>query len=256
VKRSASACGTGDAPAGPQPRPGSGPAAFWRGLRDSLALPAWVVGLSVLGIGSLAHDVGHPAGAAMLSTLLIWASPAQVILYGGLAVGAALPALAVVICLSSIRFLPMTISLLPLLRRPGQGLALQFLIAHFVAITVWTESLRRLPAMPEEERLAYYFGFSTTTIGVSALLTGLGYYLAGTVPTPVGAGLLFLTPVFFTMTLSAGARGVADWSAILLGFALAPVFTGLIGRDFDLLATGLVGGTAAYLLGRRQRRVR
>lgn len=256
MKRSASPGGTGDAPAGQEPRPASGPAAFWRGLRDSLALPAWVVGLSVLGFGSLAHDIGHPAGAAVLSTLLIWASPAQVILYGGLAVGAALPALAVVIGLSSIRFLPMTISLLPLLRRPGQGIALQLLIAHFVAITVWTESLRRLPSMPVEERLAYYFGFATTTIGVSALLTGLGYVLAGTVPVPVGAGLLFLPPVFFTMTLSAGARTVADWGAIVLGFALAPVFTGLIGRDFDLLATGIVGGTAAYLVGRRQRRVR
>ncbi len=230
--------------------------AFWRGVRDSLVLPAWVVGLSVLGIGSLAHDIGHPAGAAVLSTLLIWASPAQVILYGGLAVGTALPALAVVICLSSIRFLPMTISLLPLLRRPGQRLGLQLLVAHYVAITVWTENLRRLPAMPAEERLAYYFGFANTTIGVSALLTALGYFLAGAVPTPLGAGLLFLTPVFFTLTLSAGARNIADWSAILLGFALAPVFTGLIGPDFDLLATGLVGGTAAYLLGRRQRGVR
>jgi predicted branched-subunit amino acid permease len=227
--------------------------AFWRGVRDSLVLPAWVVGLSVLGIGSLAHDLGHPAAAAVLSTLLIWASPAQVILYGGLAAGTALPALAIVIGLSSLRFLPMTISLLPLLRRPGQGLALQLLAAHYVSITVWAENLRRLPTLPAEERLPYYFGFANATIGVSALLTGLGYYLAGTVPTPLGAGLLFLTPVFFTLTLSAGARSIADWSAIGFGFALAPLFTSLIGRDFDLLAVGLVGGTAAYLLGRRMR---
>ena len=224
--------------------------AVWNGIRDSLTLPAWVVGLSVVGIGSLAHDVGHPAGAVMLSTLLIWASPAQVILYGGLAAGTALPAIALAVCLSSIRFLPMTISVLPLLRRPGQRLPLQLLAAHYVAVTVWVESMRRLPSMPRRERLSYYFGFANATIGVSCLLTGLGYYLAGTVPGPLGAGLLFLTPLFFTISLAAGARTVTDWSAILLGFVLAPLSTAAVGRDFDLLATGLVGGTAAYLIGR------
>jgi predicted branched-subunit amino acid permease len=223
---------------------------FLQGIRDSLALPAWVVGFSVLGIGSLARDVGHPAGAAMLSTVLIWASPAQVILYGGLAAGTALPALAFAICLSSIRFVPMTMSVLPLLRRPGQGIGLQLFIAHYVAVTVWVESLRRLPSMPPEQRLSYFFGFANATIAVSSLLTLLGYYLAGIVPTALGAGLLFLTPLFFTISLAAGARSGAEWGAILLGFALAPAFTATIGRDFDLLATGLVGGTAAYLIRR------
>lgn len=225
-------------------------AAVWTGIRDALTLPAWVVGFSVLGIGSLAHDVGHPAGAVMLSTLLIWASPAQVILYGGLAAGTALPAIALAICLSSIRFLPMTISILPLLRRPGQRLPLQLLAAHYIAVTVWVESMRRLPGMPGEERVGYYFGFANATIGVSCLMTGLGYYLAGTVPGPLGAGLLFLTPLFFTISLAGSARTVTDWSAILLGFVLAPLSTAAVGRDFDLLATGLVGGTAAYLVGR------
>ncbi len=228
----------------------------FRGLRDALALPAWVVGFSVLGIGSLARDVGHPAGAAMLSTLLIWASPAQAILYGGLAAGMALPAIAVAVCLSSIRFLPMTMSVLPLLRRPGQGLLVQILAAHYVAVTVWVESLRRLPDMPREERVAYYFGFANGVIGVSAALTYLGHHLAGAVPLALGAGLLFITPLFFTISLVAGARGRGDWSAILLGFLLAPASAALIGTDFDLLVTGFVGGTLAYLVGRRGRGTR
>lgn len=221
-----------------------------QGIRDALALPAWVVGLSVLGIGGLARDVGHPAGAALLSTLLMWAGPAQVILYGGLAAGAALPAIALAVCLSSIRLLPMTMSVLPLLRRPGHSIAVQLLTAHYVAVTVWVESLRRLPSMPVEQRFPYFLGFANATLGVSSLLTFLGYYLAGALPTPFAAGLLFLTPVFFTISLSAGARSVADWSAISMGFLVTPMFTMTVGRDLDLLATGIFGGTAAYLIGR------
>jgi predicted branched-subunit amino acid permease len=226
---------------------------FLRGALDALLLPAWVVGFALVGVGSLAHDVGHPVGAAMLSTLLIWAAPAQVIFYGGLAGGSALPVIAIAVCLSSIRFLPMTMAILPLLRRPGQGIWMQFLIAHYVAVTVWVEGLRRLPQIAEPQRLPYYFGFANACILTSAMMTGVGYYLSAALALPFVAGLLFLTPVFFTLSLMAGARSRLDWSALALGAILAPAFGYLAGKDFDLLLTGLVGGTIAYLIGRRRR---
>ncbi|MGJ3265548.1 MAG: AzlC family ABC transporter permease [Salinarimonas sp.] len=225
-----------------------------RGVRDALALPAWVVGFALVGVGSLAQDVGHPLGAAMLSTLLIWAGPAQVVFYGSLAAGVALPLIAAAICLSSIRFLPMTIALMPLLRRPGQGLFAQIAIAHYIAVTVWVESLRRLPRMPAEERLPYYLGFANACLLTTTALTGVGWFLSGTLPGPLASGLLFITPIYFTLALAAGARTAVDVTAIGLGFALAPAFGYLVGRDFDLLLTGLVGGTIAYLVGRRGRR--
>jgi len=229
------------------------PRLFLRGVRDALALPAWIVGLALLGVGSLAHDVGHPIGAAVLSTLLIWAGPAQVIFYGGLASGTALPLIAVAVCLSSIRFLPMTMSMLPLLRRPNQSIAMQFLIAHYVAVTVWVEGLRRLPDLDPDQRIAYYFGFANACIIISAAMTGLGYYLSTALALPLVAGLLFLTPVFFTLSLIAGARNRLDWSALALGALLAPLFGVLVGKDFNLLLTGVIGGTVAYLIGRKRR---
>ena len=213
---------------------------LWRGARDALSLPAWVVGCSLLGIGSL-------AGAAVISTLFIWASPAQAIFFVSLAAGTSLPAVALAICLSSIRFLPMTLAILPLIRRPGQGTATQIAAAHLVAITTWVESLRRLPSMPQPERLPYFFGFALACIGVSAAATYLGYFLVGALPLPLAAALLFLPPVFFSVSLTAGARGMGDWVAVLLGFALTPILNVLLGKDFDLLAAGLFGGTAAYL---------
>src|SRR3954464_15432969 len=126
----------------------SDPLVFWRSARDALALPAWIVGFSLLGVGSLARDAGVPAGTAVLSTVLMWAAPAQVLLFAGLLAGTALPALAVAICVSSLRFLPMTMSILPLLRRPGQRWPVQAAAAHFVAVTAWVEGMGGAPGMP------------------------------------------------------------------------------------------------------------
>jgi predicted branched-subunit amino acid permease len=213
-----------------------------------------VVALSLVGVGSLAHDAGFPAGAAVLSTLLVWAAPAQVILFAGVGAGTALPALAVAIGLSSIRFLPMTMTILPLIRRPGQGVAFQALAAHYVAMTLWVEGQRRLPGIPPEDRPAYFLGFGNACIGLCCASTALGYHLVGALPLALAAAILFMTPVFFSIALVAGARGRGDWAALGLGAALAPLATWLVGRDVDLLVAGLVGGTAAYLVGRRERR--
>jgi hypothetical protein len=54
----------------------------------------------------------------------------------------------------------------------------------------------------------------------------------------------------------AGARRIEDWTAIVLGFVLAPICTVLLGKDFDLLATGMIGGTAAYASGKLRRVLR
>jgi predicted branched-subunit amino acid permease len=219
-----------------------------RGVRDALALPAWVVGLSMFAVGSLAGESGFPAGTAVVSTLLIWAGPAQVIFFAGIAAGTALPAVALAVGLSSIRLLPMTMALLPLLRHRARGTWLQILVAHYVTVTVWVEAQRKLPDIAPEERLPYYLGFANACIGVCAVTSYLGYSLVGALPLPLAAGLLFLTPVFFTLSLATGARGAADWVAIAAGFALAPLSTALVGKDFDLLLTGVAGGTAGYLL--------
>jgi predicted branched-subunit amino acid permease len=233
--------------------PPSARALALRGVLDALALPAWVVGLSLFAVGSLAGEAGFPAGGAVLSTLLVWAGPAQVIFFGGLSAGTALPAIALAVGLSSIRLLPMTMSILPLLRERAPGTALQILVAHYVAVTVWVEAARRLPALPPEERLPYYLGFANACLGVCGVTTLLGYLLVGALAPPLAAGLLFLTPVFFTLSLAAGARNAGDWLAIGAGFVLAPLSTELVGKDFDLLVTGLVGGSAAYLVQRTRR---
>lgn len=233
--------------------PPAGPSSlipFLRGVRDGSGIPALVLMASLIGVGGLARDIGYPMWAGVLSTLLVWAGPAQVLLFGSIAAGASLTAVGLAVCLSSIRFLPMTVSIIPLLRAPGVGTLRLLLAAHMVAVTAWAEGNRRLPSMPRVERWPWFMGFALTVMAAATVATGIGYYLIGALQPALAAALLFTTPMFFTLSLSAGCRNPSDWVALGLGFVLAPVSTLLLGSDIDLLATGLIGGTAAYLMQR------
>ena len=90
--------------------------------------------------------------------------------------------------------------------------------------------------------------FARAIIGTIA-----GYLLAVTLPTPLAAGLLFVTPVYFMVALVRNSSDLLDWWALGLGALLAPLARYLIGTGFDLLAAGLIGGTAAYLIQRARK---
>lgn len=225
-------------------------AAFLTGTKEALQFPAWVVAFALIGIGSIARETGAPAGVAALSTLLIWAGPAQIIFFGTVASGMALPSVALAVTLSSFRFLPMTIAIMPLLRTPRRSLLVEVLSAHLVAVTVWTECLRRLPKFPENERLPYFLGFGSACIILSTASTLLGYFVIDHMNVFIAAGMLFLTPAFFILSVSAGAKSLSDWCAIAIGLGFQPLSEKLLGPEIDLLAIGLLGGSCAYVIHR------
>ena len=97
------------------PQPDVAPARGWMltGVRAALSGPAFVVAVSLVGVGGLAHDAGQPLEIAVLSTLLIWAGPAQVIYFTGLATNVAPAVIATAVCLVGFRFLPMCVACVP-----------------------------------------------------------------------------------------------------------------------------------------------
>src|SRR5512141_312633 len=100
------------------PPTGTSLEAFLYGLRTaSKSVFAFVIILTYIGFGALAHDYGFTVGWAMLSTALLWAGPAQVILVTGLGAGTALVETAVAVGLSSVRLLPIVVALLPMVKR-------------------------------------------------------------------------------------------------------------------------------------------
>lgn len=243
-----------DSTANPTEPGGAPPAsdARWllRGARaGATSVQAAVLVAAFVGFGGLCRDVEFPLGAALLSVGLVWALPAQVLLVGGYAAGNAAPVIALAVGLSSVRLFPMAASLVPYVRGRRGGIGPQLLAAHFVAVTAWIEGMRRLPKLPRDARLPFYFGLVVVLVLASMAATLAGYQLAGTLPPSLAAGLLFLTPLSFLIQLAHNGRDLVDRLALGFGLALAP-FMAEIGGRLDLLWTGLIGGGAAWIAHR------
>ncbi|WP_316166910.1 MULTISPECIES: AzlC family ABC transporter permease [unclassified Bradyrhizobium] len=241
------------AAAGAVTPPNTATGAFWRGAFDAIKLPAWLLGFSMMGIGPLARDVHSGLVEAALSTLLVFAGPAQVVYFGMLGTGAPLAAIAVAVTLSAVRFLPMTASLMPMLRAGNPSWGSLLLASHLVAVTIWVEANRRLPYIPPALRLSYFAGLGGTCLAISTIATTVGYVVAGSVSAAFAAGLLFGTPMFFTLTLLGGARDRAGWAALAGGFGLSPLLGLWLGPAAGLLLSGALGGSIAFAAERRLR---
>ena len=228
----------------------SATAAFFGGLKSALTSVFFpVIGGTYIGIGALAHDFGFSAGWLALSSILVWAAPAQVILISALCTGSALIEAAIAVTLSAIRLFPMVVALLPLLRRQDTRLRDLLLPTHFTAVSMWVESLRLLPAQPRDYRIAFCNGLSVGLMGTATSFGFVGFYLAAGLPPLLAGTLLFLTPLSFLMSTARNAQMLIDRLALLFGLVLGPVLTAF-DVGLDLMWTGVVGGTLAYAVQR------
>jgi predicted branched-subunit amino acid permease len=225
--------------------------AFARGFGVVVSVPALLLASAGVGFGALARDGGLSVWHTVFITGTMFALPNQVVLVDQLARNETLLAAAFAVALAAVRLLPMTVTIAPFLQAGRRRPLLQVVAAHFVAVSPWVESQRRLPGFPAEARLMGYLGLGMGFWSMMVTGAAAGYALAGSVPVAVSATLLFLTPVYFLLSLLATSRTRVDLAAIALGCALAPLLY-LAVPGFDLLATGLVGGTLAFLLRERR----
>ena len=228
----------------------SSAAAFFGGVKSALMSVFFLVlAGTYIGMGALAHDFGFASWWLALSTVLVWAAPAQVILISTLGAGATLFEVAIAVSLSAIRLFPMVVALLPLLRGPDTRLRDLLLPTHFTSVSMWVESQRLLPAMPRERRIAFCNGLSVGYMGTAATFGFVGYYLAAELPPLFAGTLLFLTPMSFLISTARNARMMVDRLALVLGLLLGSLLT-YLHVQLDLLWTGVVGGTLAYIVHR------
>jgi predicted branched-subunit amino acid permease len=231
-------------PAGVEPASQIG--AFALGLRAGYSVAAFVLFATALGFGALARDAGFSLGQATFLSVTMFALPNQVVLIDQLARGATLAGAALAVTLAAVRLFPMVAATMPTLRGSTRRPFLELLAAHFVAVTTWIEGTRRLPAVAPDLRLAHHLGIGAAVCVMMVLGSVAGFLLTGSVPPPVSAALIFTTPLYFIMSLVISSQSRMDMMAVVLGCGLAPLFY-LIVPGFDLLAAGLIGGTAAFL---------
>jgi len=143
----------------------------------------------------------------------------------------------------------MVVSMLPMMRMPETRAWKLIMPAHFTAVSMWVEAVRLLPQQPRESRIAFCNGLGCGYLLVACSATVAGFYLASRLPPLMSAALLFLTPVAFLMSGLRNARLLVDRLALALGLVLGPLFA-YWQVGLDLMWSGIVGGTAAYVIHR------
>lgn len=213
----------------------------------------FVIVVTYIGFGALTHDYGLGLFWATLSTVLIWAGPAQVILATALGSSSSLIESALAVGLSSVRLMPMVVALLPLIRPERPRIWRLLVPVHFVAVSVWVEVMRLAPAMAREWRLAFCNGVGATLMAAAAAATAVGYFLSAMLPALFGAAAMFITPMSFLVSTARNSRLFMEKAALALGLLIGPLLAySKVG--LDLLWTGIIAGTLAYALGRWRRR--
>ncbi len=228
--------------------------AYGRGLlAASQTILTYTLFATYLGVGALAHDLHFSPLWALLATTLVWAAPAQMILLTVLGGGGPAVQAAVAVSLSAIRLMPMVVSLLPMLRGPNTKSWQLILPTHLVAVTVWVESMRLVPSVPREHRIAFVNGLGSGVMLSAGSSTLVGYHLAATLPPLFGAAVLFLTPISFLLTTAANSKLLVDRLALALGVGLLPL-ANMLNTGIDMLIAGVSAGTIAYAVHRLRAR--
>jgi predicted branched-subunit amino acid permease len=212
----------------------------------------YVLFATFVGYGALCHDLGFSLPWGLLSTALVWAGPAQVIVVTTLGSGAPLAEAAIAVTLSGMRLLPMVAALLPVIRTPQTRLRDLIIPAHFTAASMWVEGLRLAPTLPREGRIMFCNGLGVTMLIVALAATVVGFLMAAKLPALFAAAVLFLTPMSFLVSTARNSKLLIDRLALALGLGLAPVFA-LAKFELGLLFAGLIAGTVAYAIDRVRR---
>ncbi len=224
-------------------------AAALGGLRDACTAPALVLGASYVGFGSLVRESGLGLAWGLGSTVGAWALPGQIVALEMVMVGGSLAALFLAVAATNFRLLPMTVSLVPILRAPGRPPWVYYLAAHLIAVTGWAMAMLRCPLLPPDQRLPYFAAASGSLWVASLSGTALGFLAAGSVPHVVSLALLFLNPLYFLLVFLGDLRQRWRPIALAIGFVMGPLLH-MAMPSWGLVVTGLVGGSAAFALDR------
>ncbi|MBV1796015.1 AzlC family ABC transporter permease [Siccirubricoccus sp. G192] len=237
------------------------PPPFLTALRPGAAVafgaPAIAMGATFLAFGAAVREAGLGLGWALGASLLVYGMAGQLVLLAfaapGVAAGGIAPAVLGATAANA-RFLPMAVALAPWLDGRPEGWR-RWLALPFIAITPWAAAMRVLPALAPPARLPWFLGFALVSWGGAGLATVAGHLLAPLLDRGLLAALLFANPLYFALLLAAELRAVAPRRAILAGILAAPLAL-LLPPAWGLLATGVLGGTAAFLIGQMGARQR
>lgn len=198
----------------------------------------------MLGFGALVNSAGMTYEVAILGTVFIWGLPGQVAFVEFYLLGAPLLSLVLAVSMANMRFLPMSLSLVPLFKGDPPAWRLRYLWTFMMSVNTWVGLLRKLPDLTVEQRGPYYGGYSTACMLGGIIGSSSGFFLAGSLPFEVTVTLVFLNPIYFAFVFAA-TRSRAAGLALVVGALVGPPLY-LLTPDWSLPFCGLIAGTAGF----------
>ncbi len=205
--------------------------------------------ITFFAFGAMVRALEFPLAVGIGLTLSTFAIPSQIVLLDEISRGTAVITTMIAITLTAVRLFPMTMSLMPILRTPSTPRWQQYALSHFIAVSVWVQSMFSLPSLKRQDRIPFYLAHCLTIISLTVATTIAGFYIAQSLPPLYLAAALMITPLYFFLSLFHTATRKAEKYAFLFGTALAIPMMSQI-PDYALILAGLIGGSMAYFLDR------
>ena len=223
---------------------------FFQGLRSlkSFDSPAIALGASFIAIGALLKNIGFNIQQSILSTVLTYALPGQLVMAESFFIGASLVNIFLAVWLVNARLYPMTVSLMPLLREASQPRWKYYLSCHFLAVSSWLIMKDRIQTVDQKNRIDFWIGIGVGTWSTAIIATIIGYLLSDYLSKDMIIGLAIVNPVYFACMMAGAMKSKSISTAVILGAILGPALF-LLYPEWSILIGGTLAGTIAFIVG-------
>ena len=213
-----------------------------------LLVPACALGTSLVSYGALLAASGFEFSFAVMTTVLVYALPGQLVFIEVLLSGAGagpVPAM-VAVAASSSRLTILTALSSPWFSAVSGWRWWRYYIAHLMAVTSWMTLAAHVDAVPPAARIRYFLIVGTGLWLTSGSCTALGYILADFLSPAMLASFLIFNPCYFAiLTVSASLKETRIAAPVCVGALFALLFQDL-SADLVLPLAGLVGGSVSF----------
>tara|TARA_B100001093_G_scaffold62869_1_gene52812 strand:+ start:114 stop:818 length:705 start_codon:yes stop_codon:yes gene_type:complete len=225
---------------------------FFKGYRSILKAdsPAIALGCCFIAIGALLKNIGFNIQESIFSTMLIYALPGSLVMAESILVGASLVSIFIAVWFVNARLYPMAVSLFPLMMHDEQPKWKYYLSCHFIAVSAWLIMKSNYETIEKKDRVDFWIGIGSATWSVAVFSTIIGFYLSDYLNKDMLMGLAILNPIYFICMMVGAMKILQVTLSVLIGAILGPVFY-FFSPEWSILLGGLIGGSAAYLIGEK-----
>ena len=210
--------------------------------------------IAMIGFGSLASSQGLSLFATVLSAGGIYGLPGQVAMLELYATGASTLAILIGVSMANMRFLPMSIVLMPMFDTTGHFYRWRYLVVQLMSINSWSYIQQVAPDIPRATRMAFFTGFGFMCFSGGLVGAVLGWVLAANMPFEITVTLIFLNPAYFIF-LFCSHRSRSVIYSLMIGAILGPLLFQW-SPDWGLPVCGVIAGTLGFMINRFHSRLK